>query len=124
MTQRYRPLYKLDAGGMAEVYVAESESMAGFSKKVAIKRILPGLIKDDRFIRMFLDEARISLHFNHANIVSVFDIGETENTYFIVMEFVEGTNLKSILEFQAQQGKSLPVPQAVWILNEMLKGLH
>ena len=109
---------------MAEVYVAESESMAGFSKKVAIKRILPGLIRDERFIRMFLDEARISLHFNHANIVSVFDIGETENTYFIVMEFVEGTNLKSILEFQAQQGKSLPVPQAVWILNEMLKGLH
>jgi len=124
MTQRYRPLYKLDAGGMAEVYVAESESMAGFSKKVAIKRILPGLIKDQRFIRMFLDEARISLHFNHANIVSVFDIGESESTYFIVMEFVEGTNLKTLLEHQAQVGGTIPVPQTVWILNEMLKGLH
>ena len=84
--QRYRPLYKLDAGGMAEVYVAEAESMAGFKKKVAIKRILPGLIKDQRFVRMFLDEARLSLRLNHANVVSVFDIGESENTYFIVMD--------------------------------------
>ncbi len=124
MTQRYRPLYKLDAGGMAEVYVAESESMAGYSKKVAIKRILPGLIKDQRFTRMFLDEARISLHFNHANIVSVFDLGESESTYFIVMEFVEGTNLKTLLEHQANLGKTIPVPQTCWILNEMLKGLH
>jgi eukaryotic-like serine/threonine-protein kinase len=122
-SQRYRPLYKLDAGGMAEVYVAEAESMAGFKKKVAIKRILPGLIKDQRFVRMFLDEARLSLRLNHANIVSVFDIGESENTYFIVMDFVHGTNLKSLLEYQAKRGGALPVQLTVWILNEILKGL-
>ncbi|MEZ4452401.1 MAG: serine/threonine-protein kinase [Nannocystaceae bacterium] len=124
MSQRYRPLYKLDAGGMAEVYVAESESMAGFSKKVAIKRILPGLIKDERFVRMFLDEARISLRLNHANVVSVFDIGESDNTYFIVMEFVEGSNLKTLLEHQATRGGMMPVALTAWILNEILKGLH
>jgi len=123
MTQRYRPLYKLDAGGMAEVYVAEAESMAGFKKKVAIKRILPGLIKDQRFVRMFLDEARLSLRLNHANVVSVFDIGESENTYFIVMDFVHGTNLKALLEYQAKKGGAMPVPLVVWILNEILKGL-
>ena len=122
-SQRYRPLYKLDAGGMAEVYVAEAESMAGFKKKVAIKRILPGLIKDQRFVRMFLDEARLSLRLNHANVVSVFDIGESENTYFIVMDFVHGTNLKSLLEYQAKKGGAMPVPLVVWILNEILKGL-
>jgi serine/threonine protein kinase len=122
-SQRYRPLYKLDAGGMAEVYVAEAESMAGFKKKVAIKRILPGLIKDQRFVRMFLDEARLSLRLNHANIVSVFDIGESENTYFIVMDFVHGTNLKTLLEYQAKKGGSMPVPLTVWILIEILKGL-
>ena len=121
--QRYRPLYKLDAGGMAEVYVAEAESMAGFKKKVAIKRILPGLIKDQRFVRMFLDEARLSLRLNHANIVSVFDIGESENTYFIVMDFVHGTNLKSLLEYQAKKGGTMPVALVVWVLNEILKGL-
>lgn len=121
--QRYRPLYKLDAGGMAEVYVAEAESMAGFKKKVAIKRILPGLIKDQRFVRMFLDEARLSLRLNHANVVSVFDIGESENTYFIVMDFVHGTNLKALLEYQAKKGGAMPVALTVWILNEILKGL-
>lgn len=122
-SQRYRPLYKLDAGGMAEVYVAEAESMAGFKKKVAIKRILPGLIKDQRFVRMFLDEARLSLRLNHANVVSVFDIGESENTYFIVMDFVHGTNLKSLLEYQAKKGGVMPVPLVTWILSEILKGL-
>ena len=122
-SQRYRPLYKLDAGGMAEVYVAEAESMAGFKKKVAIKRILPGLIKDQRFVRMFLDEARLSLRLNHANVVSVFDIGESENTYFIVMDFVHGTNLKSLLEYQAKKGGVMPVPLVSWLLSEILKGL-
>jgi serine/threonine protein kinase len=122
-SQRYHPLYKLDAGGMAEVYVAEAESMAGFKKKVAIKRILPGLIKDQRFVRMFLDEARLSLRLNHANIVSVFDLGESESTYFIVMDFVHGTNLKTLLEYQAKRGGMMPVSLTVFILNEILKGL-
>lgn len=123
MHERYRPLYKLDSGGMAEVYVAEAESMAGFKKKVAIKRILPQLLKDDKFVRMFLDEARLSLHLNHANIVSVFDIGKSSSTYFIVMEFVEGTTLKSLLQHLARKRQALPVHLTVWILNEVLKGL-
>ncbi|PCC70744.1 serine/threonine protein kinase [Nannocystis exedens] len=122
-SQRYRPLYKLDAGGMAEVYVAEAESMAGFKKKVAIKRILPGLIKDQRFVRMFLDEARLSLRLAHANIVSVFDIGESDSTYFIVMDFVHGINMKTLLEHQVKRGGPMPVALTVFILNEVLKGL-
>jgi serine/threonine-protein kinase len=121
---RYKPLYRLDAGGMAEVYVAESETIAGFKKKVAIKRILPGLVKDPRFVQMFLDEARLSLRLDHANIVSVFDIGEGENSYFIVMEFVEGINIKSLLEHQAKRGTHIPVRLTVWILAEILRGLQ
>ena len=123
MADRYRPLFKLDAGGMAEVYVAEAESMAGFKKKVAIKRILPSLLKDDRFVRMFLDEARLSLHLSHANIVSVFDIGKSSSTYFIVMEYIEGTNLKFILQYLSRRRAAMPVHMAVWIVNEILKGL-
>lgn len=120
---KYRPLFKLDSGGMAEVYVAESEAMAGFTKRVAIKRILPGLLKDEKFVRMFLDEARLSLNLNHANIVSVFDIGKSDNTYFIVMEYVEGTNLKSLLAHYSGHGKRLPVALTIWLLIEILKGL-
>ena len=123
MADRYRPLYKLDSGGMAEVYVAEAESVAGFTKKVAIKRILPALLKEERFVRMFLDEARLSLNFNHANIVSVFDIGKSANAYFIVMEYVEGTNLKYILQYLAKYQRPMPVPLACWVVGEILKGL-
>lgn len=122
-SERYRPLYKLDSGGMAEVYVAEAESMAGFKKKVAIKRILPELLKDDRFVRMFLDEARLSLHLNHANIVQVFDLGKSSSTYFIVMEFVEGVNLKKVLQHFTRRRSLVPVQAVVWLLNEVLKGL-
>ena len=123
MAQNYQPLYRLAAGGMAEVWVAQSVSVAGFKKKVAIKRILPGLLKDERFIRMFLDEARLSLHFNHANVVSVFDLGKSDETYFIVMEYVEGTTLKHLLEFLQERGRRVPLPLVIWMLNETLKGL-
>ena len=123
MADRYRPLFKLDSGGMAEVYEAEAESVAGFRKKVAIKRILPALLKEERFVRMFLDEARLSLGLNHANIVSVFDIGKTANAYFIVMEYVEGTNLKFILQYLARRRMAMPIHLAIWIINEVLKGL-
>lgn len=123
MADRYRPLFKLDAGGMAEVYVAEAESVAGFTKRVAIKRILPALLKEERFVRMFLDEARLSLRLNHANIVTVFDIGRSSSTYFIVMEYIDGTNLKYLLQYLSRRKRPVPVPVAVWILNEILKGL-
>ena len=123
MAQNYKPLYRLAAGGMAEVWVAQSVSVAGFKKKVAIKRILPGLLKDERFVRMFLDEARLSLHFNHANVVSVFDLGKSDETYFIVMEYVQGTTLKRLLEFLQERGRKVPLPLVLWILNETLKGL-
>ena len=124
MAEKYRPLFKLDAGGMAEVYVAEAESMAGFKKKVAIKRILPGLLKDERFVRMFLDEARLSLNLNHANVVSVFDIGKSDNTYFIVMEFVEGTTLKKVLEWYTERGRIVPAHVTVWMITQILDGLQ
>lgn len=124
MAQRYKPLFKLDSGGMAEVYVAEAEAMQGFKKRVAIKRILPGLLSEERFVRMFLDEARLSLLLNHANVVSVSDIGQTDQTYFIVMEYVEGTTLKSLMEFRQEIERPLPVPLAIWITKEILKGLQ
>lgn len=124
MAQRYKPLFKLDSGGMAEVYVAEAVAMKGFKKRVAIKRILPGLLSEERFVRMFLDEARLSLRLNHANVVSVSDIGQTDQTYFIVMEYVEGTTLKSLLEYHQETKRAIPVPLAIWITHEILKGLQ
>src|SRR6187551_314137 len=96
--QRYRVLEKLESGGMAEVFRAESQGLQGFRKQVAIKRVLPHLSEKRNFISMFLDEARLSARLSHSNCVQVFDIGVGDQAYFIVMEFVDGANLKSISE--------------------------
>lgn len=121
--QRYRVVEKLESGGMAEVFRAESEGLQGFRKQVAIKRVLPHLSEKKRFISMFLDEARLSAQLSHSNCVQVFDIGVGDSAYFIVMEFVEGANLKSIAESVKKQGKDFPVAAAAWIAHEICKGL-
>ncbi|AKU99388.1 Serine/threonine protein kinase [Labilithrix luteola] len=121
--QRYRVIEKLESGGMAEVFRAESEGLQGFRKQVAIKRVLPHLSEKKKFISMFLDEARLSAQLSHSNCVQVFDIGVGDNAFFIVMEFVDGANLKSIAESVKKQGKDFPVAAAAWIAHEICKGL-
>ena len=108
---------------MAEVFRAESEGLQGFRKQVAIKRVLPHLSEKKKFIAMFLDEARISAQLSHSNCVQVFDIGVGDNAYFIVMEYVDGANLKSIAESLKKQGKDFPVSAGAWIAHEICKGL-
>jgi len=121
--QRYHVLERIDAGGMAEVFKANSTSLQGFEKLVAIKRILPELTRNERFVRMFLDEAKVSLHLNHTNCVQVFDLGLADGTYFIVMEFVDGTNLKNIIESLKSTKQQLKVEETGFIALELCKGL-
>lgn len=121
--EKYKVVRKLDAGGMAEVYEAVAEGIEGFEKKVAIKRVLPHLAENKKFIAMFLDEARLSLHLSHANVVHVFDIGQAGGTYFIVMEFVDGTNLKKLMQKLKDRNQILPVEQSIFIIMEMCRGL-
>lgn len=121
--QRYRVTQRLEAGGMAEVFIGEALSVQGFKKRVAIKRVLPHLAQNKNFIGMFLDEARLGARLNHANIVSVFDIGAADGTFFIVMEFVDGCNLKKIVEVLRHQGQSFPMKEAVYLCTEAARGL-
>lgn len=121
--QRYRVVEKLESGGMAEVFRAESEGLQGFRKQVAIKRVLPHLSEKKKFIAMFLDEARLSAQLSHSNCVQVFDIGVGDSAYFIVMEFVDGANLKAIAESIKKQGKDFPVAAGAFIAHEICKGL-
>src|ERR1700691_6577203 len=121
--QRYRVIEKLESGGMAEVFRAESEGLQGFRKQVAIKRVLPHLSSKKKFISMFLDEARLSAQLSHSNCVQVFDIGVGDAAFFIVMEFVDGANLKAIIEHIKKSGRDFPVEAAVYIGLELCKGL-
>jgi serine/threonine-protein kinase len=121
--QRYRVIEKLASGGMAEVFRAESAGLEGFKKQVAIKRVLPHLSEKKKFISMFLDEARLSAHLSHSNCVQVFDIGVGDNAYFIVMEYVDGADLKAILETLKKQGRTLAIEEAVFIAIKICEGL-
>ncbi|MBK7071002.1 MAG: serine/threonine protein kinase [Myxococcales bacterium] len=125
MRDRYTITERLDHGGMAEVFRGVAESMEGFKKSVAIKRILPNLTKNQKFVSMFLDEARLSLFLQHANIVQVFDISKTpDNAYFLVMEYVDGCNLKGLIERQRQKGKKIEIAHAIYMMIECCKALQ
>jgi eukaryotic-like serine/threonine-protein kinase len=121
----YKILERLGGGGQAEVFRGVAESLQGFKKSVAIKRVLPHLTSNPQFVAMFLDEARLSLHLAHANIVQVFDIGRAaDGTYFLVMEFVDGCDLKALIKHEIANTRSANIPLCIHIMLECCKGLH
>lgn len=98
---------KIGQGGMAALYQAKrmpnvqgagQETIAGFSPWIAIKQILPHLTEDTQFVEMFIDEAMIAVHLQHPNIAQVHDLGEEAGKHFMVMEFVDGCDLKKWFE--------------------------
>jgi serine/threonine protein kinase len=121
--QRYRVIERLASGGMAEVFIAESAGIEGFKKRVAIKRVLPHLSEKKAFIAMFLDEARLSAHLTHSCVAQVFDIGVGDNAYFIVMEYVDGADLKGVIEALRKADKPFPMESAVFIAAKLCEGL-
>ncbi len=121
--QRYNVIKKIDAGGMAEIFLASAQSVGGIEKTVAIKRVLPSLTKNTRFVNMFLDEARLSMVLTHANIVQVFDVGRADDTYYIVMEYVDGYNLRRVFQRMNEKGFRMPIAHAAYLLMEVCKGL-
>ncbi len=125
MQARYTILERLGGGGQAEVFRGVAESMQGFKKPVAIKRVLPNLTSNSKFVAMFLDEARLSLNLQHANIVQVFDISKApDGTYFLVMEYVNGCDLKQIIERQNARNRRLEIAHTIYIMLECCKGLN
>lgn len=110
-------------GGMAEIFLGKAMSIGGIEREVAIKRVLPSLTKNTKFIEMFLDEARLSMLLTHANIVQVFDVGRSGGTYFIVMEYVDGFNLRRVFQKASEIGYRLPVEIACFVVMEVCKGL-
>lgn len=108
---------------MAEVFSAESAGLEGFKKRVAIKRVLPHLAEKAEFIGMFLDEARLSAHLGHSNCVQVFDIGQGDNTYFIVMEMVDGSDLKGVIKYYRDRQQVIPLEEALLICVRICEGL-
>jgi serine/threonine protein kinase len=112
-------------GGMAEVYKGRVVGAEGFEKFVAIKRILPDLAEDERFVKMLLTEARIHSALSHRNIVQIHDLGISEHgEYFIVLEYVEGYDLRMITDQLSAAGEIIPEVLSLHIASELAQGLH
>ncbi|MBZ0231231.1 MAG: serine/threonine protein kinase, partial [Deltaproteobacteria bacterium] len=120
---RYHVLGRLAQGGMAEVYKVKTVGLAGFEKIQALKRILPHQAREPRFIRSFVDEARIAVELSHRTIVQVFDFGEADGELYLAMELIEGKDLRTALVEAAQQHLPLPASLAAYVITEIGTGL-
>jgi serine/threonine-protein kinase len=116
---KYRLEQRLGGGGMAEVFLASTLGAEGFSRRVAIKRVLPGFSDNPAFSSMFVAEAQLSSRLVHPNIVSVLDFDRgPDGGLFLVMELVEGRDLD-----QLSSTGLLPIPVVIFTISEVLRGL-
>ena len=93
---RYLLLHPLAQGGMGELYISEHTGLSGFAKRVVVKRIKSELAREKRYVELFLNEARVGSFLNHPNIVHIFDVGHQDDQLWLVMEYVEGVDLKRL----------------------------
>ena len=114
---------RIGMGGMAEIFLATTE-VHGLSKRLVLKRILPTLSNDEQLIHMLIEEARLCANLKHPNLVEVYDLDQTEDLYYITMEFVEGKDLRKTLSSCANKKVGFPTTIALYIIIEILKGLH
>jgi serine/threonine protein kinase len=122
---RYWLLERVATGGMAELFKARVVGPEGFDKLVAVKRILPAFSSNEEFVKMFIDEARLTAHLNHPNIVQVFELGrDIDGNLFISMELVPGPEMATLLEKLQARRKRMPEAAALEIMVQVLRGLH
>ncbi|WP_395854096.1 protein kinase [Cystobacter fuscus] len=119
----YRLIRKLAVGGMAEVFLAKVVGAEGCDKSVAVKRILPSMARDREFVELFLREARLTVCLQHPNVVQVLDLGALEGQYYMVMEWVEGENLRALQRGAAARGLLLGLREVCFIVQQLAEGL-
>lgn len=120
---KYSLLSSLGRSRTAEVFLARTSGPGEFSKQFAIKCILPQFNADEECLSQFESEARLGSHLCHANIVETFDFLCIGGNYFLVMEYVRGENLKSLLHTARKSDNRIPWALGAYIINEICKGL-
>lgn len=119
---RYRAVRRLSAGGMGAVYEARQLGVNGFEKTVAIKRVIKKLSGSDRFVRLFIGEAKLVADLVHENIVQVYHLGFRKG-FFMVMEYVDGVDLLTLLR-KVDVVRELPVDLGVFIISRVCRALE
>lgn len=132
----YTLLRQIAVGGMAEIYLAsapaeialgnnnsDDKSSTGATRHVAIKVIHRDNANDPDFVRMLIDEARLSVQLNHANIVHTYDLGKEKDQYYIVMEFIDGADLFKVQQRASAKHISFPIELCAYVAREVARGL-
>jgi serine/threonine-protein kinase len=120
---QYWLFQRLGFGGMAEIWTAKRIGPGGFERKLVIKRILAHLADSPEFVRMFMNEARISAHLDHPNIVQVIDFGAVDGQYFLAMEHVRGKDLARVLAAFQKRGAFIPYGLAALVARDVARAL-
>jgi serine/threonine-protein kinase len=120
---RYRLIRSLGVGGQSEVFQANYSGPGGFERTVVIKRVLPANCEDPEFLRMFTAEAKILGMLHHPNVVQAYDVGESEGTLFLVLEYVDGPSLAHLLRVLRTAAQPLPLAIAAYFAREICSAL-
>ena len=120
---RYVVLEHLSEGGMGAIYVGKKLGAGGFEMEVVLKQLLPEFTQQEEFIDLFLREAKLSATLDHANIVHTIDLVTAGGEYFIVMEYLPGGDLRTLLKKAKRRGKRFSPAAAVRIARELLSAL-
>jgi serine/threonine-protein kinase len=121
---RYALYDKIASGGMATVHFGRLLGPIGFSRTVAIKRMLPQFVSDPGFVSMFVDEARLASRIRHPNVIPTLDVVSQENELFLVLDYVHGETLSQLIKTLHAEQKRIPPAYAAAIVCGMLHGLH
>src|SRR5215470_16723056 len=122
-SSHYDLLARLAAGGMAEIFLARANSTEGLERYVVLKRIRPERGDDPKWVRMFLDEARLAAQLQHPNIAQVFDLGRIGDDLFYTMEYVHGRDVLDIVAATAERGSGIPINVVLAIISGAGAGL-
>src|SRR5215467_14099819 len=120
---KYRLTERIGSGGMAEVFRATGEGPEGFARTFVVKRIHPHLSPAAEFVRMFVDEAKISARIVHPNVVQVFEFAFHDDSYYIVMEPVDGVDMARLLRRLEERDEVVPVTFVAELGRQVCRGL-
>jgi serine/threonine protein kinase len=121
---KYYLLDRIGVGGMAEVFLAVAFGPQGFQRTLVIKRMLAHLSQDSAFVKMFIDEAKLSGLLSHPNLVQIFEFGQIEESFFIAMEHVQGETMLAVQAKLAELGRIAPVAASLEIIRQVCLGLN
>src|SRR5262245_57822243 len=121
---RYEVYGQIASGGMATIDYGRLLGPRGFVRPVAIKRLHAQYAKDADFVAMFIDDARIASRLHHANVIPTLDVIEAPAGLALVMQYVHGESLATLLALALARGELVPVRVAVTLVSAILHGLH